>query len=410
MAGPVSSDPSFVSTSLQRSRVEGTVTDPTGGRVAAAQVILRDNSGKDVARTQTDAEGRFSFSDVPEGRYTVSVEAVGFAQPTSPTIEVRAGKTESVSIKLEVAAITERLDVSATDPVYTQLRSIKLSGESAAVNTLSLKRDSATITFKEGQLYFLAPVEGRVTGAVFIGSGEFSLTPVFALEQKHLGILTGGPSINEQFSKMVLRFTDSTYDEIKKQAEIKPGEMSSSAQDALNDNRNALRKGRNTRFNLDARILVDLLWPGQVGLFQAFFNGKRYGDLLYGMDPLGSPFVTPEEVVLVAFSEGNLGIWVATHLADHYKTPSVFNENHQLIDLTHHKIEATVKSKRLDARVQTRFKALVDGSRVIPFELYPTLRVKKVIDDMGRELRFIQEKKEEDADFFVILQEGLKKG
>src|SRR5258708_7146034 len=54
-------------------------------------------------------------------------------------------------------------------PTYLELRKIGLSGESAATNNFVLKRDAGTFTFKSGNLYFLSPVQGKVTGAVFIG-------------------------------------------------------------------------------------------------------------------------------------------------------------------------------------------------------------------------------------------------
>lgn len=47
---------------------------------------------------------------------------------------------------------------------------------------------------------------------------------------------------------------------------------------------------------------------------------------------------------------------------------------------------------------------------MLPFNLFPRLRMRKVADGQGRELSFIQEDREEDADFAVILAEGLKKG
>ena len=297
----------------------------------------------------------------------------------------------------------------SADPLYSELRSLKLSGETAAVSNLSVKRDEATITLKDGQVYFLSPVGDKVTGAVFIGTGEFSLTPSMPLEQKHLAFLTRSGSIAEPFTRMVIRFTDSTYEEIKGQAEIKPGPVSPAAQEAWDDHRNFLRKNKTHRSNLDARILLDLTWPGQGGLFQAYFKGDKSGDFLYGIDPLGAPSVAPEEVVLVGLAEGNAGIWVASHLAEHYRASATFNEDHRLVDHLHCQIEATVKSSSIAAKVQTRFKALVAGARVLPFDLYPTLRVKKVSDDQGRDLKFIQEKKDEDADLYVILPEGLEK-
>jgi hypothetical protein len=47
---------------------------------------------------------------------------------------------------------------------------------------------------------------------------------------------------------------------------------------------------------------------------------------------------------------------------------------------------------------------------VVPFDLFPTLRVKSVTGGNGKQLSFIQEDKKEDADFGVILPATLKKG
>jgi hypothetical protein len=154
---------------------------------------------------------------------------------------------------------------------------------------------------------------------------------------------------------------------------------------------------------------MDLLSSDQSGLFYAFFDAKKYGDSLFGIDPLGNPFVKPEEVVLVNFNEKSDGVWISEHFRGHYTSTAVFDETHQLIDFLHYNIDATMKGKRLEAKVQTKFKSLVDGIRVLPFDLYAKLRVSKVTDDQGRALRFIQEDKDQDADFYVVLAENLKK-
>lgn len=405
---------------FQAARVEGVVTDPAGAKVAAARVVLRYSAGQAVAETQTDTEGRFSFTNVKPGDYEVTVEASGFHQTDRATVNVKAGGTATVNVKLGVAPIVEQVDVSAVHPVYGALRAAKLSGESATVNNLVLKRDEATITFKQGQLFFLAPVEGKVTAAVFVGDGEFQMTPVLDIEKRNLGIYTGTPSITEQFNKMVLRFTDDTYEEVKRQTQVQPGGSAASAQETLDNHRRMLRKGKVglfglggafLRYNLDARILMDLLHSGKRGgLFNAYFDGKRYGDLLYSIDPLGVPFVTPEEVALVSLNEKTSGIWVASHLKAHYNTTAFFDESHTTLDFAHHKIDATMKGKRLEATVQTKYKALADGARVLPFDLFARLRVAKITDEQGRPLKFIQEHRDEDADLYVLLAEPLKKG
>jgi hypothetical protein len=122
------------------------------------------------------------------------------------------------------------------------------------------------------------------------------------------------------------------------------------------------------------------------------------------------PFTTPEEVALVALDNNNLGIWVSEHLVAHYAGGKAQDENHALVDMDHFTITATAKGKNLDATVQARFHARADGIRVVPLTLFPKLRMRQVTDGEKRELSFIQEDKDEDADFAVIFPEALEKG
>jgi hypothetical protein len=164
---------------------------------------------------------------------------------------------------------------------------------------------------------------------------------------------------------------------------LRSGPANQLAQDKFNDVRKALREGRIysnynvavafLKYNLDARILMDLLGsPG--GLFHAYFEGERFGDMLFVLDPLGAPFVAPEEVALVGLRDGSLGIWMAEHISDHYRSTSFFDEDHSSIEIEHYNIEATIRGKRLEAIARIRFRALADGPRVIPFDLFSSLR------------------------------------
>ncbi|HKY06204.1 MAG TPA: carboxypeptidase regulatory-like domain-containing protein, partial [Blastocatellia bacterium] len=395
--------------SIQAGRVDGTVSDPTGAKVARARVRLTDASGAVVAEATTDNEGRFAFSDIAPGIYFLSVDADGFVLKDRLSVDVRAGQAKKIDLRLDVAAISEQVEVSSTDPIYSQLRQIKPSGEVATLKNVVLKRDAGTITFKDGQIFFLAPVEGRVTGAVFIGDGEFQITPPLDIEKRQISHLTGTGSMTEQFSKIVFRFTDKTYDELKKQATITQGQAASNAQEAFDEVKNKLRRG-NFAYNLDGRILTDLTLPNPVGIFHAYFNGKKYGDWVFGVDPMGGPIVAPEEVFLINTTQGNFGIWGAFHINQHYRSPMVFDEDHRLFDIVHYNIDSTIKGKRLEATATAKIKTLVEGTRVLPLDLYRTIKISKVTDASGRDLKFVREEKNEDRDFFVIMPEPLKKG
>lgn len=59
--------------------------------------------------------------------------------------------------------------------MYQQLRTASPSGEISSATNLVLKRDAGTFSFRSGTFYFLTPVNGKVTGAVFVGDGSFTL-------------------------------------------------------------------------------------------------------------------------------------------------------------------------------------------------------------------------------------------
>src|SRR3954463_6684494 len=73
--------------------------------------------------------------------------------------------------------VLAEVTVLAQDAVYKELRGLSssqdaFSGDYATVSNVVLKQDLGTFTLKSGEIYFLKPAGGRVTGAVFIGAGE----------------------------------------------------------------------------------------------------------------------------------------------------------------------------------------------------------------------------------------------
>ena len=77
-----------------------------------------------------------------------------------------------------------------SDSTYQALRHVALGGEVVAVKDFVLKRDAGTFTFKSGSFCFTAPVNGKVTGAVFVGEGSFRLDPPIDVERSALSMLT----------------------------------------------------------------------------------------------------------------------------------------------------------------------------------------------------------------------------
>ena len=70
-------------------RIEGTVRDSAGVLVANAQVVV-------VSRPWTamsDSLGRFLVADIPAGRYTIQVSAIGYGRREVTGVSVTAGAT-----------------------------------------------------------------------------------------------------------------------------------------------------------------------------------------------------------------------------------------------------------------------------------------------------------------------------
>jgi hypothetical protein len=150
-----------------------------------------------------------------------------------------------------------------------------------------------------------------------------------------------------------------------------------------------------------------VLSPGPGGLFVAFVHGKRYNDKeIFVVDPQGARYVMGEEVGLMTYDENKYGIWSAFRLSGRHKrgtTGSPISIEHQQLDTT---IE---KNANLSGKATTTFVSQMNGLRVVPFDLFRALRVQSVTAD-GQPLPFIQEDKNDDADFAVILPKPLATG
>lgn len=299
--------------------------------------------------------------------------------------------------------------VPNADPTYQQLRHVAVGNETIAVSNLVLKRDAATFQLNSGTVCFLSPVNGKVTGFIFSGEGRLLLSPPIPAEDRSLKLLTKQSEFSETFNRAVFRFTDSTYEELKKDS--KPGSSGACDAGALADNQHTTRK--KLHYNLDARILQDVLSPEPGGFFVAFLHGKNYSDkMLFAIDQHGLPDVYPEEIELQTYEDNKEGVWAAFHFSSEYKDGRASSaQQNNVVHIEHQQIDTEIeKSAHLNGKAITTFVARVPGVKVVPFSLFPTLRVKSVAGDGGHPLNFVQEDKLEDPQFWVVLPKPLAAG
>src|SRR4051794_30748864 len=68
--------------------ITGTVTDPSGAPVPGAKVTLTDRVNGTTKESNTGVEGHFSFPDLANGQYEISVTATGFQSAVAKNVQV----------------------------------------------------------------------------------------------------------------------------------------------------------------------------------------------------------------------------------------------------------------------------------------------------------------------------------
>ena len=93
--------------------VQGTVTDPTGAVIPNADIRLsNDRSGYDRSLT-SDAQGEFSFTNIPFNIYHLTVSASGFA-PLSKNVDVRSVVGTSLQLILHISGGSQTVTVESS--------------------------------------------------------------------------------------------------------------------------------------------------------------------------------------------------------------------------------------------------------------------------------------------------------
>ena len=162
-----------------------------------------------------------------------------------------------VTVSLVTMLVGAQEKEAAAPPlVYERLRAARLY-HAGRVHDRTLRLDRFEFQLSDGQLYLLDPVEGSVTGAVFIGRGSVRAFPPDAVEHQQLRKLLDADMLEERFERLVLRFSDATEYRLESLAEPGPNQNMAGAQQLFDDQREA--RFRDLLDNPDSRIAADLI-------------------------------------------------------------------------------------------------------------------------------------------------------
>jgi len=116
--------------------IHGTVVDLRGNVVRGAAVAVLSHA-QSVRTAVTGSDGGFSVTDVKPGRYALQVTATGMATKEEQNIELQAGQSLHLSIKLSLASVSEEVTVEAEadTSLASQLSPVKALLDAASART-----------------------------------------------------------------------------------------------------------------------------------------------------------------------------------------------------------------------------------------------------------------------------------
>jgi vitamin B12 transporter len=105
----------FASSSHAQSvaNLRGKIVDQFASRVSDARVVLLEDD-KPIVDGKSDGLGFFTLAAPKEGRYSLQVEATGFATQTIPVDIGKGGKGEELTVTLTIGPLAQQVVVSAT--------------------------------------------------------------------------------------------------------------------------------------------------------------------------------------------------------------------------------------------------------------------------------------------------------
>jgi len=295
------------------------------------------------------------------------------------------------------------------------------------VKDATLSKDIGSFKLASGTLYLAKPINGLITGAVFIGEGSVLIKPTRPMDRKclelssqeHLKKKLDG-QLSTTFKELViLSLDDSLADFVKT---LKIGGLATGtarASEILKDRQNVW-KSQETTFDLTFTEKMAGLHEGPLVLE---FNSTDLGWLAFTFSPRQT-----YEVVLL--SRERVGMFyldhrlINTHKLAEFDAAGVYigdalKDQKDLIDVKRYKMEITIPdTNHFLVEADVTFSPLVDNLEIVDFDLVNNIAgsrstekakpiyLNQVTDSAGNKLPFVHRKNT----ILVVPSEPLKRG
>ncbi len=143
----------------QGSTIRGTVTDPQGAVLPGAKLTLTGPPSFKQETVSAD-NGSYSFTGLPAGTYTLTVDAANFAQKVVSDLNVALGVELPLEIALDVRSAVEEVNVQSSNEGKVETETATVSGTIAQKEVQTLQLNGRNFS----QLIALAPGVSNQTG------------------------------------------------------------------------------------------------------------------------------------------------------------------------------------------------------------------------------------------------------
>ena len=193
--------------------ISGTVADKSGGVVPGASVTLVNLDLTTSYKATTDAQGFYSFPNLPVGRYELTIESAGFKTYKKTGLVVDADAAVRVDAPLELGDKTETITVSATaaqtqaqvDTVAThlgevvqeaQITSLPLNGRSYT-DLLAIQPGVSPVTTLTPTSVIMSGVTGTINPSGDLNPGDVSIN---GQRESANGFMVNGTDVQEHMN------------------------------------------------------------------------------------------------------------------------------------------------------------------------------------------------------------------
>ena len=145
LLGALLAIPASIAQTGNSANVAGTVTDPSGGVVASANVTIHNPVSGYERATTTDASGNFSFANVPFNPYHLSVSATGFGA-YAQDIDVRSSVPLALKIGLTLAGSSSTVTVEGGGDLLENEPTFHTDVDRSLFDKLPLESASSSIS------------------------------------------------------------------------------------------------------------------------------------------------------------------------------------------------------------------------------------------------------------------------